>query len=549
MRADGTPVPGATVGILASSDSTVTSDSGRFALHSVTPGAHMLWVHGVGFEPVRVAVTVSPERSRTVTVTVARSVPVLAPILTTARYQSAYAAVGLDKRMRAGLGQFITLDQIEKRHALKITDLLQQIRGIHLYTYGIVDIGDSRVTASQGSCVAFVLDGIPQKSYTSHDLGTLVDVAEIGAIEYYNAAEVPGVWAGAGTGVTPAPGEEDLKGQATPSGANGGLVGSGRTCSVMAIWTRSRLGLSGYAADSGSVASSSPAATPVSATRVSKTVGNAVFPAGSGPSDACVPPTPLDTITLNVYAVLQSGLAPDARDPAWIGYASDVFAAFRRALVLPSPLALPVFGYATPAITRTDLNGRGLAVAPTLTTVVAFSLGPSGAVLESAVAASSLAGSADTGILAAIQGAGSARAFPRMPASSSPRESIRFDVVVTTIPPDSTQHAVVVDQIRVPEWPLARAVGTAPGVQPIFPSTRTGAASRPDSATFEFVVDESGKVNLSTGRAISTAGRVGDPAYLDFVARIAQILPALRYAPARVGTCPVAQVTQQAFSD
>ena len=297
---------------------------------------------------MRVAVTLSSGRTRTMTITVAQHVPTLPAVVTTAHYPPGYAEVGLDKRMLAGNGQFITLDQIEHRQALKITDLLQHVRGIHLFTYGMVDIADSRITNGQGSCVAIILDGIPQKTYTSHDLGNLVEVDEIGAIEFYNPPEVPAIWTGAATGVTPKPGEEDLKGGMHPSGANGGLIGSGQTCAVLAIWTRSRLGLGGYAADSGVADTARPAAH----TRESpapRTIGVAAFPTTGS---TCVPPTPIDTTTLNVYAILQSGLGADASDSAWIDYSDGVFAAFRRAFALPTPLPLPVFGYATSAIPR-----------------------------------------------------------------------------------------------------------------------------------------------------------------------------------------------------
>jgi hypothetical protein len=56
-------------------------------------------------------------------------------------------------------------------------------------------------------------------------------------------------------------------------------------------------------------------------------------------------------------------------------------------------------------------------------------------------------------------------------------------------------------------------------------------------------------VVTTTGRAVSRAGRLADPAYLEFVARIAQQLSVLRFDPAEIGTCPVNQVTTQSFVD
>ena len=200
-------------------------------------------------------------------------------------------------------------------------------------------------------------------------------------------------------------------------------------------------------------------------------------------------------------------------------------------------------------LTKKDIRPEGLAVAPTLSSVVSFTLGPTGTLLASSVAVSSLSSEADTSILAAIQTAAANRAFPSMPAAASGPPSLRFDVIVSTTLPDSTQHAVVVDKITIPEWPLTRPVALAPGDQPAFASMRTDATAPPDSAKFEFVVDETGRAIPSTVRAISRSGRLSDPTYLEFVARVAQTLPSYRFAPALVGACPVRQVTSQLFSD
>ena len=96
---------------------------------------------------------------------------------------------------------------------------------------------------------------------------------------------------------------------------------------------------------------------------------------------------------------------------------------------------------------------------------------------------------------------------------------------------------------------LGRAAALAPGDQPVFPSTRTDATTPPDSAVFEFVVDETGRAVASTGRAISRASHLGYPTYLSFVSRVARTLSAYRFDPALIGGCSVRQVTSQLFTD
>ncbi len=524
VRPDARPVRGASVGLLGSTDSAATNDNGHFILRHTAPGPRILWVHGIGFEPVRVAVTLAAGQSRTLAITVAQMIATLPTVVTTAPYPAEYSKVGLDRRIQAGVGTFITLDQIAKRQASTVTQLLQNVRGIHLYanTGGLARDPGVRVESSQGDCVGFMLDGVPQETFRPSDLDQMFTPDQIGAIEIYSPASKP-----VGFG----------------SETRGAL---GETCTVVAIWTRSELGLTGrdsVTADSGTQATTHSAAM----TRAPRTTGTADFPAESG--GACQPSAAIDTTTLDVYAILQSELGVDSHDTTWISYADGVFSAFREAFALPTPLPLPVFGYATPAISKSSLGAGGLAVAPALSSVVTFTLDPTGSVLASSVVATSLSGAADTSILATIQTAAASHAFPSMPAGTYSPPSVRFDVIVTTTAPDATQRAIVVDQIAVPEWSLSQAVALAPGGQPVFSSTRTNASTPPDSAIFEFVVDETGHAVTSTARANSRASHLSSPAYLAFVARVGRMLDAYHFDPAVIGSCRVRQVTSQLFTN
>jgi hypothetical protein len=527
LRTDGAPVSGAAVGLLASADSTATSDSGTFVLHRVTPGAHMLWVHGVGFEPTRVAVTLSVARPRTVTITVAPALHILAPVVTTERFPVGYADVGLDKRIQVGIGQFLTLDQIEDKHAIQLTDLLQGMRGIEIQR---LPNGEAFVKGTRGvgigsaaSCWTTFVDGVPQSVVGSLRFPRapvadyeVIDPADVGAIEVYQPSE-------------------------RPAGFNAGA----QFCGVIAVWTRTRLGLAGgdtTTADGLAVATRI-AALRAQASRPPETIAEADFPRAT----ACQPPTAIDTTRLNVYAILQSGA--HAVDSAWLDYSNGVFSAFRQAFVLPSQVTLPVFGYASAAVTKANWKPSGLAVAPTLSSVVSFTLGPTGALVESHVAVSSLAAEADTSILAAVEGAASTHAFPAMPPVEPQPPSVRFDAIVTTRPPDSTQHGIVVGQIKVPEWALLRAAALAPGSQPVLEVPRASSAQTHDSATFEFVIDETGKPNMATARVISRVWQVADSAHLGFIASVVRVLPAFRFEPAEIGACPVRQLTLQLFAE
>ena len=412
IRADRSLVRGATVGVLGAGDSTTTSDSGRFVLRNITPGAHMLWVRGVGFERTRVTVTLTAGRPRSLTVTVAEAVPVSAPVVTTGHVPPGYADVGLDRRMDAGVGQFLTFDQIQHRRASKVSELLRSMRGIEVwidpknFDYSVDG------TQGMGSCVGYVVDGVPQTQlpprpgHPGDDADDFIDPSGIGAIEVYSASERPSEF-GPGLAERAPP----VSGAAPPA-----IDVKAQRCVLVVIWSRARLGLTNVDTLMASAAAHI-ASGRVTAKGSAITRGTGVFPASGGRECQALAPT--DTTTLNVYTILQSGLGPDARDSAWIRYADGVFAAFRRSFALPNPLPLPVFGYASPALSKTSWKSPGLAVAPTLSTVVAFTLTPTGALLSSSVSVSSLSGEADTSILAAVATAAATHAFPSMPGTAS----------------------------------------------------------------------------------------------------------------------------------
>ena len=201
IRPDGTPAAGASIDVLGSSDSAATTDSGRFVLHNLAPGSHTLLIRQMGFRPALVSITMTDVQSNTLSITLVRAVPVLPTVVTTSDVQAAYQSAGLSQRMRAGLGQFLTYDQIEQRQARKLSELLEGLRGIQVFQHPRGFEASVGGTRGPGSCVAFVVDGVPQNMRYSQDaLGAklppddadnMIDPSGVGAIEVYSAAERP----------------------------------------------------------------------------------------------------------------------------------------------------------------------------------------------------------------------------------------------------------------------------------------------------------------------------------------------------------------------
>ncbi len=530
---DGTPVAGATVGLVGMRDTATTSDSGTFALAGASPGPHMLVVRRLGFEPTRTAVTVSVEHASPVTLTLVRSVPVLATVVTTAEKRG-YHEIGLDRRMKAGAGQYLTYQQIERRQASKLSQLLNGMRGIEVRQDAKNFNPTVEGTRGVASCVGFVVDGVPQAQLASttvmgsvlapDDADNLIEPSAIAAIEVYSSSERP-VEFGAGLEERP----PTPPGQPLPA-----IDLSAQQCNLVVIWTKARLGIP-------------PSATPAAAGDQSAARARPVFPNVA----MCEPPPADDTVALAVVAALQTGQGGGPSDAAWSAYLNGVLSAVRNAFVMPTDLPLGVFGYPfkESAPISKSASGASTAAAPGFATVVVFSLDSAGGVSRLRVAASSLSGMLDTTILAAVSDAALAHTFPRLPASHRADGPMRIDLIVSTGQGTVGGHSAILGHFFAPMWPLRRPASLADGTQPNLATdvgpTRIGS----DSVTLEFVVNEQGRAAMSTVRAVGLAtGSESDGADRAFLGRVVHALPGFRFQPALIGACPVRQMMIAGFS-
>lgn len=527
FESGGLPVAGATVGVFGENDTTITSDSGRFTLSHVSTGPHMLWIRRLGFETMRASATVAAAHRDALTFKMVRTVPLLPTVSTTA-VTRAFREVGLDRRMRAGIGQFLTDSQIERRHATRLSDLLDQIRGIVVWQHPQNFEASVDGTRGVGSCVGFDVDGEPQTELynpaglPTDDADNLMDPAMIGAIEVYSSSERP-LEFGPGREERPLP----------PPGSPPPVVDlSGQQCGLVVIWTKTRLGL--LAAEGGHRSSSH-----------SDVRGDGVFP--TGPS--CTPPSPVDTTDVTVYATLNADGSHSATDTSWSRYAGQVLTAIRSAFVMPSDLPLPAFGYPLEKPGRKPRpeaavgSGEGFDVEPTLSAVASFTLDSSGQIGGPHIAVSSMSGAADTSLLAAITDAAAGRRFPHVPAEEERGGPTHFDLIVSTVRPAVGDAASLVGRITVPVWPLSRRVTLASGSQPTNSAASTAEPPDARGPRFEFVVNQQGRVAMPSVQAIGQSTSEAGAPERGRVEAVARLLPELRFEPALIGECPVSQLT------
>ncbi len=226
-RPDGSPLVGATAFVEGTSDSAVTDRAGSFSMRRLPSGTHMVVVRSVGFEPVSAVVELTNREPQHVTIAMLTPAYVMSPVLVQVQQlQVGYARVGFDRREHAGIGQFMTADQIEAKHAQRFSELFANVGEVRLsYDEGGVDLVP---THGPGSCLVYVLDGQPFNRIIQGELDAMFQPEELAGIEIYGPAAVPV--------------EFRVRSLPGPNAAGAETLGS-TGCTTVVVWTKTGLGV------------------------------------------------------------------------------------------------------------------------------------------------------------------------------------------------------------------------------------------------------------------------------------------------------------------
>jgi len=247
IRSDGSgPFAGAQVMVLGSNQTAVTNDSGQFTLRGLAAGSRTLEVRALGWEPVTMSVDLAQREPRQVTVPLEVKTAVLRAVVVTATLNAGLQRVGFDTRKHMGIGRFLGPDDIAKRNPFEFVDIMAGMPGL-VRRPGPYGEDYLAATRGMGSCVRYVVDGVPYQEVTPGDINTLVQADDIGAVEVYQPSESPAQYAysppvmSAGS---PTFGRMGRAGTPRPGtmGTNGG-AGGGTGCMKVIIWTKGRLGV------------------------------------------------------------------------------------------------------------------------------------------------------------------------------------------------------------------------------------------------------------------------------------------------------------------
>lgn len=213
---DRAPIARAHVAVDGEDDAAVSSDNGTFTLAGLRSGTRVVSVRALGYQPVERVVTISSLSPRTLNIQLEKFVAVLKTVRVGAIRDAALERVGFAERKRdQPTGKFFSPEDIERRNPQRLAHLLETVQGL------------------RGGCTRYFIDGVklsaansdarrdlPQSSPTSRDDATpdsFLNPAELGAVEVYNYMNAPGEYLS--------------------------IEPNGRTCNIVVIWTKFRLGL------------------------------------------------------------------------------------------------------------------------------------------------------------------------------------------------------------------------------------------------------------------------------------------------------------------
>ncbi|MEP6495865.1 MAG: carboxypeptidase regulatory-like domain-containing protein [bacterium] len=189
----GEPIEGAEVLDMLTRTSAQTSKTGTVTLVFLPDGGSVIRIRKVGYQPITMPVAISPDDTVPVTVTLTTSATTLPTVVTkdsAPRYLSPRLRE-FDERRKQGFGQFITDDELRKRDASKMTDVLRRFTGMAVTCRGSVCRASSTRQGSLGGSgcrIALYVDGIVS---TDDNLEHL-NVNEYAGVEFYaGGATIP----------------------------------------------------------------------------------------------------------------------------------------------------------------------------------------------------------------------------------------------------------------------------------------------------------------------------------------------------------------------
>ena len=177
----GEPIEGAQVSDLSSGVADTSRAEGRFRLTGMPAGTTTIEARAIGYRPVRTSVDARAGVPDSVRIAFAEPVDMLERVTVFGEQRTNWDRDAFMRRMQSGQGRYLGMDDIEKRNAFAVTDLLRGIPGVRIVPGRT---GESILIRDCAPTV--VLDGVPVISGASI-IRNIIAPIDVGGIEVYNS--------------------------------------------------------------------------------------------------------------------------------------------------------------------------------------------------------------------------------------------------------------------------------------------------------------------------------------------------------------------------
>jgi hypothetical protein len=147
------PLADASVEVVGWGGRITTTESGRFEIRDLPAGRLLLVVRHIGYAPVAIGVELAPSDTQRLSFALERLRTWLDTVRVTERVRS-FRLAEFDERRKLHTGQYMDAEQIEKRHPVRLTDLLRTFVGVQVSDSptGGGSIVARRMNSLQASC-------------------------------------------------------------------------------------------------------------------------------------------------------------------------------------------------------------------------------------------------------------------------------------------------------------------------------------------------------------------------------------------------------------
>jgi hypothetical protein len=173
---------------------TTTDSSGRFMLTGLAPGVRTLDVSAVGYAPATWRLMLAPGQVLTQVFELTLLAYQLPDVVVKERGLRRFAA--FERRRQAGIGYFLTREQIERRAPATLVDVLVMVRGVQQVCLSN-DCIAKMVRSPPGCYPQYFIDGTESTSYFARN----TPPHDVEGIEIYRgSSETPGEFQGSNSG-------------------------------------------------------------------------------------------------------------------------------------------------------------------------------------------------------------------------------------------------------------------------------------------------------------------------------------------------------------